>query len=260
MAEHDTTALAAAVTAFQARFARRQATRTTDFPGGFAVLHERWPASQEHNQLVLDASADPDHAALPALADELLGHLPHRRITVLDDRIGAACLPALSAAGYRHEPEVVMADTTRGDPGPGPWAEECGLDVLLPAIRRQLRRWMPEAPEEVVRQLAERRAARLRGAEQVRFLTVREPDGTVAAWADLYVSPALGLAQIEEVVTAEGHTRRGHGDTLLATARRLAAGHRLFLVAYAEDWPRAWYARRGFTVIGRSHTFVRAAR
>ena len=37
-----------------------------------------------------------------------------------------------------------------------------------------------------------------------------------------------------------------------------AAGYDLvFLLADASDWPRTWYARRGFTTIGRSHAFTR---
>ncbi|MFJ9594305.1 hypothetical protein ACIRS3_16225 [Streptomyces virginiae] len=46
----------------------------------------------------------------------------------------------------------------------------------------------------------------------------------------------------------------------MATALHLAAeagcGTR-FLTADATDWPRHWYERRGFHVIGHSHVFER---
>ena len=107
-------------------------------------------------------------------------------------------------------------------------------------------------------QLADRRSARLRGAGQVRFLAARDENGTIASWADLYLDPAAKIAQIEDVMTAEPHTRRGYADTVLATALREAAGCDLvFLLADAGDWPRTWYARRGFAAIGRSHVFTR---
>ncbi|MFI6448058.1 GNAT family N-acetyltransferase [Kitasatospora sp. NPDC050543] len=87
---------------------------------------------------------------------------------------------------------------------------------------------------------------------------VPEASDEVAAWADLYLEPALGIAQIEDLMTVEAHLRRGHADAVLATALRRAVdadcGTR-FLTA--DDWPRHWYERRGFAVIGRSHGFER---
>ncbi|MET9674794.1 GNAT family N-acetyltransferase [Streptomyces sp. NPDC006482] len=75
------------------------------------------------------------------------------------------------------------------------------------------------------------------------------------------MDPATGTAQIEDLITSEAHLRRGHADAVLATALRTAAaegcGFR-FLTADAADWPRHWYERRGFSVIGRSHCFERA--
>ncbi|MGW2280743.1 GNAT family N-acetyltransferase [Streptomyces sp. NPDC001770] len=82
----------------------------------------------------------------------------------------------------------------------------------------------------------------------------------MAAWADLCLDRAAGLAQLEDLVTAEPHRGRGHGGTLIDTGLALAAAAgvpRLFLVADETDWPRAWYVCRGFTAIGRSHAFLR---
>jgi hypothetical protein len=242
-------------TDFRMTFARRQAAIVREVPGGIAVLDPEYVTSHEHNQLLIDGAPTP--AELLALADETLGHLTYRRITIFNDATGAACAPALTAAGYDHDTELVM--THSGEtPAPGSLADSVTLAEMRPALTRQLCAWMPQAADHVIYQLTERRTARLRGADQVRFLAVRDDHGTVASWADLYLDPAQDIAQIEDVMTADGHTRRGYADTVIATALHLAAGYSLvFLLADAGDWPRTWYARRGFTTIGRSHAFTR---
>ncbi|MFF6959309.1 GNAT family N-acetyltransferase [Streptomyces sp. NPDC008317] len=245
------------IASFRAAFQRRQARCVVEFPGGAAVLNGAYAASHEHNQIVVEGPVAVDE--LPAFADAVLAHLPHRRISVLDDEFGVLCAPTLLAAGYEHETELVMRHSGPA-PAPDPAAETVTPRALRSAVLRQTRQWLPKADDEVLRQLTDRRAARLRGADQVRFLAVRDEQGAVGAWTDLYLDPAEGIAQIEEVVTATTHQRRGYADVNLATAVHLAAGcPLLFLIADADDWPRTWYARRGFTPIGRSHVFTRAA-
>jgi len=243
------------VTAFRLSFARRQAVVVTELPGGLAVLDPRYAASHEHNQLMIDRAPAPGE--LIALAEKFLGHLPYRRITVLDDASATACAPALTADGYLHDTELVMTHAGTA-PYRGRSAEPVTVAELRPALIRQLCAWMPQASDAVIDQLAGRRTARLHAADRVTFLAVRDEDGAIAAWADLYLDPSQGIAQIEDVMTADERTRRGHGDAVLATALREAAGCGLvFLLADADDWPRTWYARRGFTPIGRSHVFTR---
>jgi len=244
------------ITAFRLSFARRQAAVVNEVPGGVAVFDPRYPESHDNNQLFIDRA---DASGIIALAEKALGHLPYRRITVLDDAAGTACAPALTADGYGHDTELVMTHSGAA-PAPGSFAEAelVTLQELRPALIRQLSAWLPRAGDAVIDQLAGRRAARLRGAEQVRFLAARDADGTIASWADFYLDPAAGLAQIEDVMTADAYARRGHGDAVIATALRRAAGCDLvFLLADADDWPRTWYARRGFTAIGRTHVFTR---
>jgi N-acetylglutamate synthase-like GNAT family acetyltransferase len=243
------------ITAFRMSFARRQAAVVAEVPGGVAVTDPRYAASHEHNQLILEQAPGPGE--LSALAEQALGHLPYRRITVLDDATATACAPELTADGYVHDAELVMTHSGTAA-RPASAADPVTVPELRPALIRQLCAWMPQASDAVIDQLADRRTARLRGADQVRFLAARDENGTIAAWADLYLDPAGGIAQIEDVMTAEAHTRRGYADTVLATALREAAGYGLvFLLADADDWPRTWYARRGFTTVGRSHVFTR---
>ncbi|MFF5715792.1 GNAT family N-acetyltransferase [Streptomyces buecherae] len=241
---------------FLVTFARRQAARTVELPGGFAVYDDAFAHSRADNQVFVDAAVDPE--ALPAVADEALRHLAHRMITILDDATGRACAEPLVRAGYTHSRYLVMLHTGPVPPD-GP-AEEVDLDALRAPLARRWRGFLPDADDEVVRHLVERREARRRGADVVRFIGARTPEGEVASWADLYLDPAEGLAQIEDLVTSETHLRRGHADAVLATALRRAAdadcGTR-FLIADAADWPREWYGRRGFTDIGRLHCFDR---
>ncbi|MFF7213328.1 GNAT family N-acetyltransferase [Streptomyces sp. NPDC008238] len=244
------------IRAFVAAFARRQAARTVDLPGAFAVLDDAYAYSHGNNHVVVDGAVDPE--ALPALADEALGHLKHRAITVLDDAAGTACAGPLIRAGYHHSAELVMLHTGPVPDG-GP-AEEVDLDAFREPLARRWRGFLPEADDEAVRQLVDRREARHRGADVVRFIGARTPEGDVASWADLYIDPASGTAQVEDLITAETHLGRGYADAVLSTALRQAVDAGCptrFLVADEDDWPRHWYGRRGFTAIGRFHSFGR---
>ena len=251
----------ARVRAFLADSARRQAPRVLELPGGFAVLNAELPHSRVDNQLFVDRAV-PDPDALPALVDRALDGLAHRLVTALDDRAGEALAGPLSRAGYEHTVDLLMVH--RGPVpalGTGPRrAGTVGLDALRGPLTRRWRGFLPDADEETLRQLVERRTVRLRCAPVVHFVGSRAEDGEVASWADLYLDPAAGLAQIEDVLTAEAHLGRGHGNAVLAEALRLAAdagcGTR-FLIAEADDWPRDWYERLGFGTIGRVHCFER---
>jgi N-acetylglutamate synthase-like GNAT family acetyltransferase len=245
---------------FRGSFARRQAAATTEIPGGAVVLDPRFAASYVNNQIVMDGARTPSD--LLALAETTLGSLPHRRISFLDDAAGTAWLPTLIAAGYTHETELIMSHSPSGSgkaSAPGLPARQVTLDELRPALIKQQRVWTPDGDDAMVGQLVDRRSARLLGAPRVSFLAVRDENGDIGSSVDLYRDPDRGIAQIEELVTADTHTRRGYADALLATAvERAADCDLLFLIADADDWPHTWYARRGFTTIGRSHVFTRA--
>ena len=81
-------------------------------------------------------------------------------------------------------------------------------------------------------------------------LVVRD-EGRVVAAAQLRVDGAT--AAVDSVLTDEAFRARGYGDALLARALELAekAGCDLVVLeAAADDWPRHWYGRRGFEVVG----------
>lgn len=244
------------VTAFRTAFARRQAAEVVELPGAFAVRDPAFALSEEHNRLVVEGS-DASPGSLAGWAARTVGPRPRYRITVLDEAFGERATPVLAAAGYERETETVLARGTAGHSPPGRPALPVEWAELRPAVYRQQRAWGLD--EELARQLTERRRARLRGAEKVVFLATRAPDGEIAGWADLYLDRTAGLAQLEDLVTAGPHRGQGHGDALLSTGLDLAAAAgiaRLFLVADATGQARAWYARRGFSELGRGCSFV----
>ncbi|MER7669970.1 GNAT family N-acetyltransferase [Kitasatospora sp. NPDC096128] len=246
------------VAAFHAAFARRQAAEVVElpeFPGVFAVRNPDFVLSHEHNQLIVTGPGT-DPAALPGLAARWLGQRRQYAISVLDEAWGERAAPVLAGAGYERSAVVVMARDTAGCALPEPAALPSEFAELREAVLRHQAEWFED--EELRRQLTDRRPARLRGAERVHFLAARTADGEIAGCVDLYLEPAAGLAQLEDLVTAVPHRGAGHGDTLLASGLALAAAAgipRLFLLAEAEGRPREWYARRGFVEIGRSLSF-----
>ncbi|MFH8796120.1 GNAT family N-acetyltransferase [Streptomyces sp. NPDC017941] len=241
---------------FQSAFARRQAARVVDLPGGFAVYDDDFAHSRANNQVYIDETAD--FEAVPAIAEQALGQLSHRFVSVLDDEAGKACAQPLIRAGYTHFSYLIMLH--EGPVPGGGDAHEVDLDALRGPLTRRWRGLLPDVGDDVVHHLVDRREARRRGADIVRFLAARTEEGEVASWADLYLDPATGMAQIEDLITAEAHLRRGYADAVLTAALRMAADKGCatrFLTADAQDWPRQWYERRGFSAVGRSHCFQR---
>ncbi len=62
-------------------------------------------------------------------------------------------------------------------------------------------------------------------------------------------------AALDAVGTDDAHRGRGHGDALVAEALALAGAAGCDVVgldADPDDWPRRWYARRGFAEVSRN--------
>jgi len=80
---------------------------------------------------------------------------------------------------------------------------------------------------------------------------VRDADGTIVAAADMAVRG--DGAEIDGVATWPEHRGRKYGDALIAAcvAEAIARGiPHLHLEALTDDWPRRWYARRGWAELG----------
>ncbi|MFF3602531.1 GNAT family N-acetyltransferase [Streptomyces sp. NPDC002463] len=241
---------------FLTDFHRRQAARTVEFPGAVAVLDDAYRHSRGNNHVLAYGAVEPE--ALAGYTDEAQSHLPYRFSYVLDESVAAACVAPMERAGFRHATTLIMAHT-----GPVPehgGAREVDFDELRGPVAASWPRFAPRATPEQIHHLVERRLARRRGADVVRFFAAHTPEGEVAAWVDLYMNPETGIAQIEDLVTVEAHLKQGYAGKVLDTALREAAdagcGTR-FLTAFSGDWPHTWYARKGFEAVGSVARFER---
>jgi GNAT superfamily N-acetyltransferase len=233
---------------------RRGSTLVQPDDRTWVLLSPEWPRSYANNGILV--RADPGGEALLAWGDQLLGGagLEHRHVFALCD-LSPETRGALAGAGYSVEEEVVQVRPTSS----GPIAVPDGVvvevvpleevDALHDTLWRE--EWMPEADDETVRQLIARRASYSRSGEMTTLL-VRDPaTGTPAATTDVCI--AGWAAEVDGVATREAYRGRGYGDAMLATALALAADRgceHVALTAMVEDWPKDWYARRGFVTTG----------
>ena len=233
---------------------RRGGTVVEPGPGAWVLLTPEWPRSYANNGLLL--RSDPGPEAVIAWGETHLGGagLPHRHVFALCD-LSQATRDALTGAGYSLEAEHVMARPVAAGPLPSPEGvrvETVERDEVVALHERLWREeWMPEADDETVRQLTGRRATYDRSGEMVTLL-VRDPI-TAEAVATTDVCVAGWAAEVDGVATLTSHRGRGYGDAMLAAAIALAADRRcefVALTAMADDWPREWYARRRFEIVG----------
>ncbi len=251
------------ITAFEHRFAQAQATDVENLPWGFALLQADVPLSHNHNRIVVASEASAAGVAVEDVldaTDRVLGGagLGHRYVTVDDEGLGQRLAPGFTAAGYDHETIIAMV---YAGAAPGPLAHDVRgvtLEQLRPALMRDWRVELPDVEEEVLDQLADRTALYARGAEVT--LLAAFDGAEIAARVDLYVDGVEGIAQVENLFTHPDFRGRGHAKSLVNEATRLgiqAGCGLIFLTADADDWPRTWYERLGFSQVSEAHHFER---
>jgi uncharacterized protein (DUF952 family)/GNAT superfamily N-acetyltransferase len=239
---------------------RRAATAEQPVTGGVAVLTGPVPASYTHNQLLIDGAATVEQVL--ADADRVLGGagLGHRRARLSGGHL-AGTADALAARGWTVEPLVGMASPVGEplDPPPDePHAEQVERLRLAVSWANAWRRDHPGITEEEIVQLRDR-YLREEAVVDLRYLAVFDRAVPVASGV---LKIDGGTALVDAVATDPAHRGRGHGDALLRTCRALAAAagcDLLVLEAAVRDWPRHWYARRGFEVVGSVWEVVREA-
>ncbi|TFV83470.1 GNAT family N-acetyltransferase [Blastococcus sp. CT_GayMR16] len=227
----------------------RRAVGVGDVPGGVAVLDPDYVHSRDNNRLVLTSPVDAD--TVESAAEEVAGNAgwPHQAAALTFP--GADGVAAeLGRRGWQLEELVLMARSAAPTAG-GERAEVVAEPEVHEFWTRSWRRDLPDRPDR------ERVIADLVGREQlndrvvaVTNLVVRE-EGRVVASGQLRVDGAT--AAVESVLTDPEFQGRGHADAILARAldRAAAAGCDLVVLeAAGDDWPRHWYARRGFEVLG----------
>jgi GNAT superfamily N-acetyltransferase len=221
------------------------------------LFNTRLPLVWDRNYLrVEDASARA--AELAALADRLQGAagLSHRRICSDDPEAGPRLAPQFLRLDWQVQRRLVMTLADPGQQEADPLlVREVEPAALLGFWEQAERLAHPDRPE-VARQLVE---SRLLGARKIdaRFLACRV-DGRIASACQLYLRGAT--AQIEDVFTHPDFRNRGLASAvvLAAAERARSTGHDLvWLLADADDWPKALYARLGFTPIGAFTLFTR---
>ena len=244
---------------FYASLPVRRAVGVGDVPGGVAVLDPDFAHSRDNNRLVLTDPVDP--ATVVSAAEEVGGNAgwPHLSATLLWP--GSAEVAAeLARRGWATEELLLMARR------PGSSVGDDGVEVVDQRGVHEFwaRSWrsgladLGPSLDQVVEQLVGREHLNDR-VVAVTDLVVRS-EGRVVAAAQLRVDGAT--AAVDSVLTDEACRGRGYGDALLARALRLAEGAGCDLVvleAAADDWPRHWYARRGFEVVGTMWSADRTA-
>ena len=227
----------------------RRAVGVGDVPGGVAVLDPDHVHSHDNNRLLLTSPVDADR--VEDAADEVAGNAgwPHRAVALLwPDSAGVAA--ELSRRGWNTEELLLMARPAAPTPG-GDRAEVVDQREVHEFWARSWRRELPARPDR------ERVIADLVGREHlndrvvvVTDLVVRD-GGRVVASGQLRVDGAT--AAVDSVLTDPDFRGRGSAGAILARALDLAAAAGCDLVvleAAGDDWPRHWYARRGFEVVG----------
>ena len=234
--------------------------RTKPFRFGTAVFNDELPRRFDSNYLLVEQfPPDAATADLVTDADRILGGagLPHRKLAVLDERLGARLEPDLRGIGWEAQRLLLMV---HGRPPERPvdtsLVHEVDETALRPLRARALSAYPWAQDPEVVDQLvaAKRFVA---AAVTARFFAVRV-DGEVVAATDLYASD--GAAQIEDLVTLPEHRGRGYASALVVKAleeARLTGNDLVFLLADDEDWPKALYARLGFEPLARTYGFLK---
>ncbi|MCF6744946.1 GNAT family N-acetyltransferase [Blastococcus sp. KM273128] len=240
----------------------RRAVGVGDVPGGVAVLDPDLPHSRDNNRLVLTRPVTA--AAVAAAAEEVGGNAGWPHLAALLTWPGAGAVAAeLTGLGWNAEELVLM-----GRPADLPAPEAAVRAEVVDqrevhelwdrGWRRDLAGLGADQLEPVVRQLVDREQLNDR-VLAVTDVVVRE-HGRVVAAAQLRVDGAT--AAVESVMTEPDARGRGYGDAVLARALELASATGCDLVvleAAGDDWPRHWYARRGFTGLGSTWSVDRPA-
>ncbi|TWH73863.1 uncharacterized protein (DUF952 family) [Modestobacter roseus] len=250
---------AARARALAVSVATRRAAQLRPVPGGLVVSEPAFPHSRDDNRVLVTGAVTAAAVAELTAAAATDAAWPAQAATLLHPAAGPVA-QELARRGWDVSPTVAMARRAPFPERPPGSVEAVPQERVHEFWAQSWRRELAGADPplaEVVAQLVGREH-RTDRVVQVTDLVVRE-SGRVVAAAQLRVDGAT--AAVDSVLTDPAARRRGHADALLTAALHRAgrAGCDLVVLdAAAEDWPRQWYARRGFDVVGRSWEAVRA--
>jgi uncharacterized protein (DUF952 family) len=222
--------------AYYRSVAIRRAVGVGDVPGGVAVLDPDFPHSRDNNRLLLTEPVDA--ATVVATAEDVGGHAgwPHRSASLQWTGAGEVAVE-LGRCGWETEELLLMARAAGPAPA-GPRGEMVDQTEVHEFWERSWREGLAGTRD------LDRVVAELIGREQL--------NDRVVAVTDVVVREE-GRVVSDSGLTDSAARGGGHGDAVVARALDLAHEADCDLVvleASAQDWPRTWYARRGFEVVG----------
>jgi uncharacterized protein (DUF952 family)/ribosomal protein S18 acetylase RimI-like enzyme len=228
----------------------RRAAEVRDVPGGVAVVDPEYRWSRDDNRLLLSEPLAADEVAAATTAVAVDAGWPHRAASLRWPGAGAVAAE-LGRRRWQVEELLLMARPA------GALAGGERAEVVDQAEVHDLwdRSWRAggAAPQERLDEVVGQLVGREHRNDLVVAVTdvvVKEGSRVVAA-AQLRVDGAT--AAVESVLTDVPARGRGYADALLAKTLTIAteAGCDLVVLeADAGDWPREWYARRGFRIVG----------
>lgn len=174
----------------------------------------------------------------------------HRKFLTAEEHMSDDVAGDLTDLGWTR---TELATMTLRDRAPGELkanVKELGADEYEGYNRRVIEEFSEGGPD-VTDQLV-RLGTMMATAGNGRFFVVEE-DGEYVSGTHLYSDGQT--AQIEDVGTLQAWRGRGFAKDLMRHVIKVAfdAGHDLlFLVAEADDWPKDFYERLGFSVVGHS--------
>jgi len=188
-----------------------------------------------------------------ALADELMGELPFRRLLASDD----ALVSALVARGWRDEPVLLLGRDGALEP---PAAEALAEEVPYGHVRGLRDEWIRASPwakgEEEVRDAREADRRMFAGTPTRAFATFEQ--GRPLAYALLLDGGRDGM--LEDVYTTPEARGRGLATGVIAAVLHAARAERhevVFVPTDAEGGARALYERLGFAPRAISHRLMK---
>jgi ribosomal protein S18 acetylase RimI-like enzyme len=235
-------------------FMRRGDMRGTveqPFRFGTAVLTPERPDRQDSNLLYLDRLAPGTPAAeLQAEAERIFTEAGRSaRVLVFPDaERGEALVPDFP--GWNVHRQVVMVHRRPSEIEVDTSSVVEVDEATLRAARRAEIESYPWGSRELADQLLDAKVA-LSAWQSVRCFAVLA-GGEIASYTDLYGDS--GGAQVEDVATLPPYRGRGYAKAVVTRAveeARGAGADFVFLVAREDDWPKKFYRRLGFDVVGR---------
>jgi ribosomal protein S18 acetylase RimI-like enzyme len=241
---------------FEIAIQDRCAEHTQPFEWGTALFRLDMPRVHDQNLLRMERGfGDVSARELAAEADRVQrpAGLSHRKVVVPDAAAGQELWDEFAELSWRRARHVTMAHRGDAPREPRPPVQETRSAALRDARVKAFEEDLGSVAAGQVAQSLELIASVVPARA---FAVVL--DGEPVSWAMLYEENGIG--EIDDVVTATVHRRRGYGRAVVEAATRasLASGNRItFLIADDEDWPKEMYARLGYEPIDMRFEYTR---